>query len=49
MALSNLSNDLILTVENFTNNYTTLFKKDMILVHLLGKYFHSFKIKKNHF
>jgi len=46
MALSNLSNDLILTVENLTNNYTTLFKKDMILVNLLGKYFNSFKIPK---
>lgn len=47
MALSNLSNDLILTVDNLINNYTTLFKKDMILVNLLGKYFNNFKIKKH--
>ncbi|XP_015366640.1 PREDICTED: origin recognition complex subunit 4 isoform X2 [Diuraphis noxia] len=36
MSLSNLSNDRILTVENLTNTYSTLFKKDMILVNLLG-------------
>lgn len=39
MALSNLSNDKILTVENLTNTYSTFFKKDMILVNLLGNYF----------
>jgi len=47
MALSNLSNDKILTVENLTNTYTTLFKKDMILVNLLGNYFNHFNIKKH--
>jgi len=36
MALSNLSKDKMLTVEDLTNSYTTLFKKDMILVNLLG-------------
>ncbi|XP_026805562.1 origin recognition complex subunit 4 [Rhopalosiphum maidis] len=36
MALSNISKDKMLTVEDLTNSYTTLFKKDMILVNLLG-------------
>lgn len=39
MALSNLSKDKLLTVEDLTNSYTTLFNKDMTLVNLLGKYF----------
>ncbi|XP_025190566.1 origin recognition complex subunit 4 [Melanaphis sacchari] len=36
MAISNLSKDEMLTVENFTNSYSTLFKKDITLVNLLG-------------
>lgn len=36
MALSNLSNDKMLTVEDLTNSYVSFFKKDMILVNLLG-------------
>jgi len=47
MALSNLSDDKILTVENLTNSYTTLCKKDLILVNLLGNYFDIFKITKH--
>lgn len=36
MALSNVSKDKMITVEDLTNTYTTLFNKDMILVNLLG-------------
>lgn len=37
MALSNVSKDKMLSIENLTNSYTTLYKKDIILVNLLGK------------
>lgn len=37
MSLSNLSNDKMLTFENLTSSYTKLYKKDMVLVNLLGK------------
>lgn len=37
MALSNLSEDKMLTVKDLTDSYNILYKKDMVLVHLLGK------------
>lgn len=37
MALSNLSEGTMLTVKDLTDSYNTLYKKDMILVNLLGK------------
>lgn len=36
MAISNLSKDKMLTVEDLTNSYMVMYKKDMILVNLLG-------------
>lgn len=37
MALSNLSEDEMLTVKSLTDSYNALYKKDVILVHLVGK------------
>jgi len=39
MALSNLSKDKMLNIKDLIDSYTTLYKKDMILVNLLGKNF----------
>jgi len=39
MALSNLSKDKMLNVKDLIDSYTTLYKRDMILVNLLGKNF----------
>jgi len=36
MALSNVPKDKMITVEDLTNTYATLFNKDMIIVNLLG-------------
>lgn len=37
MALSNLSKDKLLDVEDLFSSYTTLYQKDMVLINLLGK------------
>lgn len=37
MALSNLSKDKLLAIEDLSNSYSTLYKKDMVLINLLGK------------
>lgn len=37
MALTNLSKDKLLAIEDLSNSYFTLFKKDMVLINLLGK------------
>jgi len=44
MALSNVSKDKMITVEDLTNTYATLFKKDMILVNLLGNNVNSINL-----
>lgn len=38
MALSNLSKDKMLTVENLIYSFNYLYKKDMVLVNLLGNF-----------
>lgn len=37
MALTNLSKDKLLAIEDLSDSYSTLFKKDMVLTNLLGK------------